>query len=66
MDFPGSSTEGQQPCRSQDDCSAVCQRHPEYSNDYLATHTLAGGNAAKEPLDPEVVRAVTGKLLRLE
>jgi len=34
-----------------------------YSKDYLATHTLAGGNAAKESLDPEVVRAITGKLL---
>jgi hypothetical protein len=32
-----------------------------YDKVFLASHTLAGGNSAKDSLDAEVVRAISGR-----
>lgn len=37
--------------------------HGMYDKAFLANHTLAGGNSAKEALDAEVVQAISGKFL---
>lgn len=36
-----------------------------YDDSYLAAHCLAGGNASKEAMDPEVINAIVGMVPRL-
>jgi len=36
--------------------------HGMFDVNYLATHTLAGGNGEKEPIEPSVIKAILGNL----